>query len=47
MVTPVAMEPSLGYHPCVAEILTDSHDLGAGQFQAWSLTVAVSSEMVS
>ena len=47
MVTPVAMEPSLGYHPCIAGFLTDSHKLGAGQCQAGSLTGAVASERVS
>ena len=47
MVTPVAMEPLLGYHPCVTGFLTCSRDPAGGQCQAGSLTGAVASESVS
>ena len=47
MVTPVAMEPMLGYHPCSVEFLTCAHYLGGGQCQVGSLTGAVASERVS
>ncbi len=47
MVTPVAMESMLGYHPCDIGFLTCAHDLGGGQCQAGSLTGAVASESVS
>ena len=47
MVTPVAMEPLLGYHPCSIGFLTCHHDLVRGQCQAGSLTGAVASERVS
>ena len=47
MVTPVAMEPLLGYHPCSTGFLTCSHYLAGGQCQAGSLTGAVASERVS
>ena len=47
MVTPVAMEPMLGYHPCSIGFLTCSHYLAGGQCQAGSLTGAVASERVS
>ena len=47
MVTPVAMEPLLGYHPCVTGFLTMVHDLDRGQCQVGSLTGAVASERVS
>ena len=30
MVTPVAMEPLLGYHPCSTGFLTHSRDPGVG-----------------
>ena len=44
---PVAMEPLLGYHPCVAGFLTFSRDPVGGQCQVGSLTGAVASERVS
>ena len=47
MVTPVAMEPLLGYHPCVIGLLTFARDPGRGQCQVGSLTGAVASERVS
>ncbi len=47
MVTPVAMEPLLGYHPCSTGFLTCARDPGGGQCQAGSLTGAVASERVS
>ena len=47
MVTPVAIEPTLGYHPCSIGFLTSGHDLVGGQCQVGSLTGAVASERVS
>ena len=47
MVTPVAMEPMLGYHPCSIGFLTISRHPAVGQCQAGSLTGAVASERVS
>ena len=47
MVTPVAMEPMLGYHPCSIGFLTSSRDPAGGQCQVGSLTGAVASERVS
>ena len=47
MVTPVAMEPMLGYHPCSTGFLTSSRDPAGGQCQVGSLTGAVASERVS
>ena len=47
MVTPVIMEPLLGYHPCSTGFLTCSSDPAGGQCQAGSLTGAVASERVS
>ena len=47
MVTPVAMESTLGYHPCVIGFLTDHRKPVAGHCQAGSLTGAVASERVS
>ena len=47
MVTPVAMEPLLGYHPCSTGFLTSSRDPAGGQCQGGSLTGAVASERVS
>ena len=47
MVTPVAMESLLGYHPCNTGFLTCSRDPAGGQCQAGSLTGAVASERVS
>ena len=41
MVTPVAMEPLLGYHPCSTGFLTSSRDPAGGQCQVGSLTGAV------
>ena len=46
MVTPVAMEPLLGYHPCSTGFLTSSRDPAGGQCQVGSLTGAVASERV-
>ena len=45
--TPVTMEPPLGYHPCGAGFLTCARYPGRGQCQAGSLTGAVASERVS
>ena len=45
--TPVALEPTLGYHPCSIGFLTCAPDRGGGQCQAGSLTGAVASERVS
>ena len=45
--TPVVMEPLLGYHPCSAGLLTCARKPGSGQCQAGSLTGAVASERVS
>ena len=47
MVTPVAMEPMLGYHACSTGFLTSSRDPAGGQCQAGRLTGAVASERVS
>ena len=47
MVTPVAMEPLLGYHPCGTGFLTCAREPGGGQCQVGSLTGAVASERVS
>ena len=47
MVTPVAMEPTLGYHPCVIGFLTDHRKPVTGHCQTGSLTGAVASERVS
>ena len=47
MVTPVAMEPPLGYHPCIIRFLTCRRYPAKGQCQAGSLTGAVASERVS
>ena len=47
MVTPVAMEPLLGYHPCSIGFLTSRRDPAVGQCQTGSLTGAVASERVS
>ena len=44
MVTPVAMEPLLGYHPCSIGFLTSRRDPAVGQCQTGSLTGAVASE---
>ena len=47
MVTPVAMEPMLGYHPCSTGFLTSSRDPAQGPCQAGSLTGAVASQNVT
>ena len=47
MVTPVAKESLLGYHPCSIGFLTCRHELAGGQCQVGSLTGAVASERVS
>ena len=47
MVTPVAMEPMLGYHPCSTGFLTSGLKQFGGQCQVGSLTGAVASERVS
>ena len=47
MVTPVAMEPLLGYHPCSIGFLTSRRDPAVGQCQAGSLTGAVASQNVT
>ena len=47
MVTPVATESLLGYHPCSIGFLTCARDPGGGQCLAGSLTGAVASERVS
>ena len=47
MVTPVAMESLLGYHPCSIGFLTCARDTGSGQCQVGSLPGAVASERVS
>ena len=45
--TPVALEPMLGYHPCSTGFLTCGRDPAGGQCLAGSLTGAVASEKVS
>ena len=47
MVTPVAVELLLGYHPCSTGFLTSGHYQVGGQCQVGSLTGAVASERVS
>ena len=47
MVTPVATESLLGYHPCRIGFLTIHRNPVGGQRQVWSLTGAVASERVS
>ncbi len=47
MVTPVAMESMLGYHPFSTRFLTTSRQPAGGQCQVWSLTGPVASERVS
>ena len=47
MVTPVAMEPTLGYHPYSTGFLTCSRNPAGGQCLTGSLTGAVASERVS
>ena len=38
-----SVEPTLGYHPLIIEVLTPCHELGGGQCQVDSLTGAVAS----
>ena len=45
--TPVAVEPTLGYHPCSIGFLTCRRDPAGGQCQVGSLTGAVASARVS
>jgi hypothetical protein len=45
--TPVVVEPLLGYHPCSIGFLTCAREPGSGQCQVGSLTGAVASERVS
>ncbi len=47
VVTSVAMESLLGYHPLIIGFLTCARDPGGGQCLAGSLTGAVASERVS
>ena len=47
MVTSVAMESLLGYHPCSTGFLTCARNPGGGQCLVGSLTGAVASERVS
>ena len=46
-VTPVPVEPPLGYHSCVTEVLTYGRNPAYGQCQMGSLTGAVASERVT
>jgi glycerol-3-phosphate cytidylyltransferase-like family protein len=46
-VTPVAVEPSLKYHPGHVEVLTQARYPGRGQCVVGSLTGAVSSQRVT
>ena len=41
------MEPPLGYHSCVTEVLTNGRDPAFGHCQMGSLTGAVASERVT
>ena len=45
--TPVAVEPSLKYHPDVLDVLTWARDPGRGPRMVGSLTGAVSSQRVT
>ena len=45
--TPVIVEPTLGYHSCVTEVLTNGRDPAFGQCQVGSLTGAVTSQSVT
>ena len=47
MVTPVAMEPTLGYHPYSTGFLTCGRNPAGGQCLTGSLTGAVASERVT
>ena len=44
---PAAVEPSVRYHSCNTEALTQARDPGRGQCQAGSLTGAVASQRVT
>jgi hypothetical protein len=46
-VTPVIVEPTLKYHPCVFEVLTWTPYRGRGPCMVGSLTGAVSSQKVT
>ena len=45
--TPVIVEPTLGYHSCVTGILTSGREPAFGQCQVGSLTGAVASQRVT
>ena len=45
--TSVFVEPTLGYHSFVTEVLTDGRDPASGHCQMGSLTGAVASERVT
>ena len=45
--TPVAMEPTLKYHPGMFDVLTSARYPGQGQCLVGSLTGAVSSQRVT
>ena len=45
--TPVAVEPTLKYHPGLFGVLTSTRDPGQGQCMVGSLTGAVSSQRVT
>ena len=45
--TSVLVEPTLGYHSFVTEVLTDGRDPASGHCQMGSLTGAVASERVT
>ena len=45
--TPVIVEPTLGYHSSIAEILTVRGNPGTGHCQVGSLTGAVASQKVT
>ena len=47
MVTPVAVEPTLKYHPGMFDVLTSARYPGQGQCLVGSLTGAVSSQRVT
>ena len=47
MATPVAMEPTLKYHPGMFDVLTSARYPGQGQCLVGSLTGAVSSQRVT
>ena len=45
--TPVALEPSLKYHPCMFDVLTQGPESGSRTVPGGSLTGAVSSQKVT